>query len=219
MSAELAGLGGWSELPFFTESYPAIAQAVAEDPRVILPPTEQRLAALADGVASIEPPRRLFADIETRIDEIETARPPFIARAGFWQIVAGFAVAALVFVLSNPFLTAPDGPRFAATLGSADAGIEVLAGFDSADGRLRFTRISGAQPPDRDLQVWVIIGDRAPVPVGLLSRNERGALAISAELRAAVPGATLAISEEPLGGSPTGLPTGPILASGTLTRL
>ncbi|MEC8573353.1 MAG: uracil-DNA glycosylase [Pseudomonadota bacterium] len=47
MSADLAGLGGWSELPFFNESYPAIAHAVAEDPRVILPPTEQRLAALS----------------------------------------------------------------------------------------------------------------------------------------------------------------------------
>jgi anti-sigma-K factor RskA len=31
-------------------------------------------------------------------------------------------------------------------------------------------------------------------------------------------GATFAISLEPLGGSPTGLPTGPVVGSATLTR-
>jgi anti-sigma-K factor RskA len=31
-------------------------------------------------------------------------------------------------------------------------------------------------------------------------------------------GATIAISVEPRGGSPTGAPTGPVIASGALTR-
>jgi anti-sigma-K factor RskA len=31
--------------------------------------------------------------------------------------------------------------------------------------------------------------------------------------------ATLAVSVEPPGGSPTGLPTGPVIASGKLTKL
>jgi anti-sigma-K factor RskA len=33
------------------------------------------------------------------------------------------------------------------------------------------------------------------------------------------PDATLAVSMEPPGGSPTGQPTGPVIASGTLTSL
>jgi anti-sigma-K factor RskA len=33
------------------------------------------------------------------------------------------------------------------------------------------------------------------------------------------PGATLAISIEPLGGSPTGLPTGPVVATGVVARV
>jgi anti-sigma-K factor RskA len=33
------------------------------------------------------------------------------------------------------------------------------------------------------------------------------------------PEATLAVSSEPPGGSPTGLPTGPVIASGKLTKL
>ncbi|WP_405111399.1 uracil-DNA glycosylase [Phaeobacter sp. BS52] len=46
MSVDLPDLGGWAELPFFSARYPAIAQMVAKDPRDILPPADQRLAAL-----------------------------------------------------------------------------------------------------------------------------------------------------------------------------
>ncbi|AUR11738.1 uracil-DNA glycosylase Ung [Phaeobacter inhibens] len=47
MTPDLSDLGGWSKLPFFAERYPAIAEAVAEDPRDILPPADQRLAPLS----------------------------------------------------------------------------------------------------------------------------------------------------------------------------
>ncbi|MCF6429524.1 uracil-DNA glycosylase [Leisingera sp. MMG026] len=40
------GLGAWSSLPFFTDHWPGIAAAIAEDPRTILPPAHQRFAAL-----------------------------------------------------------------------------------------------------------------------------------------------------------------------------
>ncbi|KIC08425.1 uracil-DNA glycosylase [Leisingera sp. ANG-M1] len=41
-----SGLGAWSSLPFFTDTWPGIAAALQEDPREILPPTHQRFAAL-----------------------------------------------------------------------------------------------------------------------------------------------------------------------------
>ncbi|WP_264213657.1 uracil-DNA glycosylase [Leisingera thetidis] len=41
-----AGLGGWSSLPFFADTWPAIAAALQEDSRDILPPAHQRFAAL-----------------------------------------------------------------------------------------------------------------------------------------------------------------------------
>ncbi|NIZ60789.1 uracil-DNA glycosylase [Sedimentitalea sp. CY04] len=37
---------GWSDLPFFTEDWPAIANSIAADTRQILPPDHQRFAAL-----------------------------------------------------------------------------------------------------------------------------------------------------------------------------
>ena len=41
-----ATLGAWGALPFFAEDWPLIAQALADDPRQILPPAPQRFAAL-----------------------------------------------------------------------------------------------------------------------------------------------------------------------------
>lgn len=41
-----AGLGGWARLPFFEQSWPAIAAELIADPRQILPPEAQRFAAL-----------------------------------------------------------------------------------------------------------------------------------------------------------------------------
>jgi len=44
-------------------------------------------------------------------------------------------------------------------------------------------------------------------------------LEISADLATQFPGGILAISDEPLGGSPTGGPTGAILGAGPVTLL
>jgi len=44
--APTATLGAWGALPFFAEDWPRIAQALADDPRQILPPAPQRFAAL-----------------------------------------------------------------------------------------------------------------------------------------------------------------------------
>jgi len=72
----------------------------------------------------------------------------------------------------------------------------------------------------RDHQLWLIPQGGKPVSLGLL----RGA----APQRVSVPlslapyvgaAATLAVSVEPIGGSPTGQPTGPIVASGKLSRV
>lgn len=63
----------------------------------------------------------------------------------------------------------------------------------------------------------MIGADGVPHSLGLLKAAQRTVIPIAAADRTKlVPGLKLAISSEPLGGSPTGLPTGPIVASGTL---
>ncbi len=69
-------------------------------------------------------------------------------------------------------------------------------------------------------ELWLIPADGKPRPLGLLSADRPVTIAIPAELRAqAIGDAVLAVSLEPPGGSPTGQPTGPVIASGKLTTL
>ena len=68
--------------------------------------------------------------------------------------------------------------------------------------------------------MWLIAdGAGAPVSLGVLPAAQFAELAIPADQIAALAGATLAISDEPLGGSPTGQPTGAILAVGKVNTL
>ena len=45
-SAPRPPLGAWADLPFFAQDWPRLAQALADDPRDILPPAPQIFAAL-----------------------------------------------------------------------------------------------------------------------------------------------------------------------------
>ena len=94
----------------------------------------------------------------------------------------------------------------------------IVATYDSAGGMLS---MPGPMPiPEgKSAQLWAIVGsDPAPHPLGLFREaGER----VEAEAKSPAPmpaGTTFAISIEPLGGSPTGAPTGPVVGSATLIR-
>ena len=93
----------------------------------------------------------------------------------------------------------------------------IVATYDSAGGMLS---MPGPMPiPEgKSAQLWAIVGSDAPHPLGLFREaGER----VEAEAKSPAPmpaGTTFAISIEPLGGSPTGAPTGPVVGSATLIR-
>jgi anti-sigma-K factor RskA len=65
--------------------------------------------------------------------------------------------------------------------------------------------------------LWLIAGGNAPVSLGVLPDSGIVALAFPVDLKDQLRGATLAISDEPDGGSPTGQPTGAVLATGVVS--
>ena len=70
----------------------------------------------------------------------------------------------------------------------------------------------------RATELWVIPAGQAPVSLGLVRTDGVERKVIPAELASRlVSGATIAVSDEPLGGAPTGQPTGDVLAAGALT--
>ena len=79
-------------------------------------------------------------------------------------------------------------------------------------------RVAGglAVPTGRDAELWAIGADGVPRALGLLARDGAGRVRVPAGV---TEGVTLAISIEPLGGSPKATPTGPVVATGTLTLI
>jgi len=76
-------------------------------------------------------------------------------------------------------------------------------------------------PDDQhEYELWALPEGGAPVSLGLLPKNGVATLALNGAQRAALGGASkIAVSLEPLGGSPTGAPTGPVLHVAEVTRL
>lgn len=104
---------------------------------------------------------------------------------------------------------------------------EILASLEPVSGTLAFdVRIDppthtvavdhrgGDLPEGRVLQLWLIPEGEQPISLGVMSPGGDHIVVLSDEMAARVPGATLAVSDEPEGGSPTGLPTGAVQAAG-----
>ncbi|MGJ3628225.1 anti-sigma factor domain-containing protein [Sphingomonas sp. MMS24-JH45] len=84
----------------------------------------------------------------------------------------------------------------------------------------REVRVAGgvAVPTGRDAELWAIGADGVPRALGLLPRDGAGRVRVAQGLVVA-PGVTLAVSIEPVGGSPKATPTGPVVATGALTLI
>ena len=72
----------------------------------------------------------------------------------------------------------------------------------------------------RVLELWLIAPGDQPRSLGLIEAGRPVHINLPPDLiRRIAADATLAVSLEPPGGSPTGLPTGPVIANGKLTNL
>lgn len=73
------------------------------------------------------------------------------------------------------------------------------------------------QQPGNDYELWVLRDDGVPVSLGLLPQSGERQLSLSAAAVDALgSGDVLAVSLEPLGGSPAAVPTGPVLYTAAL---
>ncbi len=127
-----------------------------------------------------------------------------------WLIGPAVAFAAFLLLL-QPGLLRPDAgfdPSLHVDIVVADLGLTVAAGAD--EDTLRIINVAGTVPEGRSYELWLIAGDAAPVSLGLLPRDGQVDLPRPPGL---VTGAVIAVSDEPLGGSPTGAPTGAVLGA------
>lgn len=152
---------------------------------------------------------------------LEPAQAPWWRRAGVWQGWAAIATVALAVALwrGAPAPTpAPQAMRPLVELADAAKRPAVAAAL-SADGgvlELRPERPTVAGPT-QSYELWLIpAGGGAPRSVAVLG-DLAARIDVPPALREGLrPGATLAVSVEPAGGSPTGAPTGPVIFAGAI---
>lgn len=184
-----------------------------------------RLSGLDNEVEGVPPAPAVKSALERRLFGMP-ARVPFWQRAGLWQGVslASVAVAAFFAFQALQPVDAPPreptrAPLFISEIAAEDQSLRLLAVYDSTLGEVRLTRVAGAAVDGRVLQLWAIAGDAAPVSLGVLPDAAATAVDLPFALRSDVAGLVLAVSDEPPGGSPTGAPTGAVLAVGQVTEL
>jgi len=165
--------------------------------------------------------------------------PTAPSRRFFWPAAAGIssvaAAALLLFIVLRPIERAPRPVQphatptatiaatppamLVASIAPTGKGAPVTAVYDPSSGALRLTPAALADA-NRSAELWVIGGDGVPHSLGLLRSAGATSVSVNPANRARLAaGATLAVSLEPIGGSPTGLPTGPVVATGALSQV
>lgn len=172
------------------------------------------IAAQADDIA---PP----AAVKTRV--MAAIAPKTAPRRRGFGLFAGLAlVAVLAVVLLTPILRGPGPfvPEYEAAMVSQTGDLVITAGFVPDENLLIVSRTAGTARPGRVIELWLIAdGAPGPVSLGVLPDEPEAVLSVSAEVATALPGGTLAVSDEPPGGSTTGAPTGDVLAAAPVTEL
>jgi anti-sigma-K factor RskA len=181
-----------------------------------------RLGDLAADATPVPPPSHAWDRIERRLFETPRRSGRLWDSLGFWRwLAAGTGALAAACIALAVVVTLPGGePPLVASLQSAAQGPVFLAHVDAATGKLVVHVLEPQRDATHVTELWVIAGDGVPRSLGVLNRQGETTIAVPAGLRAATTtGATLAVSLEPQGGSPTGKPTGPVIASGRITKI
>jgi len=195
------------------------------------------LAPMLDEVDPVDPPAAAWSAIESRIaPTASNIRPSDPAPSNVVQLrrkmnlwrgysVATTAIAASLALILVARPGPPPAPTVTPTLVAmmqSDAGpARLVATYDPASRRLIVAAAAGMAPAAGHAhELWLIpAAGGKPHPMGIVSAVAPNKMDVPMPMAGDVrEGATFAISVEPPSGSPTGVPTGPVIARGKLTR-
>ncbi|MEK1851394.1 MAG: anti-sigma factor, partial [Phyllobacterium sp.] len=163
-------------------------------------------------------PQYLKGDIDHRLfgTEISPLSIPLWTSVIFWRGLAFAALALAVIGFGRDMIQRPS-TQLVASMAAEGSPVRTMAIFDERTKKLKVTVVAGDMPQDRSLELWLIAGSAAPVSLGLIKSPQVTEFnlpqPVATKLR---DGTTLAISVEPVGGSPSGAPTGAVVAAGTV---
>lgn len=192
---------------------------------------ERRLGPLVETVSPVAPSPNLYSKIRAQIGlaqhvvSLKAREQQLARRAARWRnafVGASALAACAVGVLGYREATLEGEARqYVAVL---DAGSDKPAFLLTVDTRTNMCVITAVNPPeqtDKTYQVWMV-SDKMPKPksIGMVNKpGEMQTMPMQAgpEMDLFMK-ASFAVSVEPMGGSPTGQPTGPVMFTGKLVQ-
>jgi anti-sigma-K factor RskA len=164
---------------------------------------EENLMQLAKGVRPIRPPPRVWQGIRARLNLAQPRRRSVRALAIAASVLLVAGLSALLYwrslgpgkLVEVATITTPTGSR--------------VWEVDVYSGRLIVHAGQlPARPTDRDFELWALPTGGKPVSLGLLpATGTAQRILTAAQQQALANAAQVAVTVEPLGGSPTGQPT------------
>lgn len=204
-----------------------VEELLRQDPahRELLAAWQRHFADWLAEFPTVEPPASVWQGLQQRLFPTEEipAEPLWQwNNPRLWRWTTAIALAAslvLAVLVVLPPAQAP-APTLLARLEQSDGNLLFSATVQRGGRQVLFVPTGKADWHDKSAQAWIITADGKPHSLGLLPARTAVLLAVPAELSAAMSGgAVLAVSLEPPAGSPTGLPTGPVIAQGKITSL
>lgn len=190
---------------------------------------QRRLIPLADTIGEVTPPPYVWARIQ---DALQLETPARVTpRKSLWNnlqlwrwlgIGAGAMAVALLVVVSLPHPTptpaALNAGYMASTIQQDNGSAGWTATMDLEHARMVVVPATPvAFEQGRAPELWLIPAGGKPISVGMIARDKPTTLVLDPALLAQLgPTAVLAVSVEPIGGSPTGQPTGAVIGKGEI---
>ncbi|MGO4502468.1 MULTISPECIES: anti-sigma factor [unclassified Dyella] len=190
----------------------------------------RRLQPMSEEIAPVEPPDHVWTRIQQalRLDARERAytRPRLWDSLRFWhwfglgESALAAACLLLLFVSMGP-RTRPGAPAvafMASTITQTNGEVGWTATMDIQQARIIVVPVAPSSfAQGKAPQLWLVPSGQKPISVGMIAANAPTTLKLDPVLLAQLgPTAALAVSVEPISGSPTGQPTGPVVATGAI---
>lgn len=185
---------------------------------------DRRLHPLVDTLPPTKPPRRVWRKIKRDVRRSRETGLAFWNRVNFWRGI-GLATASLaLFLILQPIQVSPPEtvPRYVVMFMDSTSKV---AWYLQVEENSRNLLVKAIAPPSiatgKDHELWLLPpGGQAPRSLGLLPRTGSSKLIIDQSEIPVLPRAPgFAVSVEPLGGSPTGEPTGPVIMQAPVISL
>jgi anti-sigma-K factor RskA len=199
-----------------------------------------RLGPLSESVRPVRPPARVWRAIEARIRAAAPTGAGLWNSLAFWRglgLVASGAAAAMIVAMVT---VGPGAPRPAPApvvlrVPANEMPAAYLAVLSDPKTRKPMLIVSAMRTsnqlwvktldpsiyvPNKQLELWAVMpAGQPPKSLGMVGKGQKTMLPLHAKAdRSLADVPMLAVSLEPMGGSPTGEPTGPVMYSGPCVK-